>query len=383
MFLKEVRIQNFRVYSEIAFPLEQKLTIITGPNGIGKTSILEAVSFLGSTRSFRFGKNEDFIHTGKDMSTLQGEVEEDGLTNKVQINISASRKNIFLNQKKQTRQKEMLKTLPFIVFSPGDHEIIEGGSLERRVFLNNFLSNLDFIYGDVLRKYKKVLFQRNLLLKENKGELRKKSIIEKNINAWDTQFVQFASFLIKSRSKGLKVLELEWNKYYEKISGKSHRLEATYFFNNRDTIENLENIEDFLWKELAKNLEKDILRCTTSVGPHRDEIILTLDGKKLKNYASQGEKRTAVLALRLAEAVIFKAQHKRNPILLIDDISSELDHTRRRALVHFLRQGDSQVIMTATELPMDLLREIDSPFEHIDLTKKEEKVHNRYSWESK
>lgn len=367
MLLTAIRIRNFRIYSDLTVSLKKRITVFTGPNGAGKTSVLEAIALLSSIRSFRFGKNEDLIRIGAEQSTLEGRVEEWGFVSKITLNINSHRKQVFLNQKEQRQRRKISGVLPVVVFSPTDAQIVEGGGLERRAFLNHALSNLDFVYADTLRQFQKVLLQRNLLLKRCAKAGSSFSSLERALEVWDPQFVRLGAILMRERRKYLRSLLPVWNDQYQQMSGKKDQLDLVYLFSGQPEVGNIENIEEFLSFGLKESLQKDAIRCTTSIGPHRDEILLTLNGNKIKFYASQGEKRTAVLALRLAEVALFKALQQKDPVLLIDDVSSELDALRRKSLVNLLREGSLQVVMTATELPKDLLKDINDPFEHFEL----------------
>ena len=371
MAIKSLTIRNFRIHKSLELPLRSGITVITGPNGSGKTSILEAVSLLASSRSFRAGASPDFIRKGEENAHIAAHTEEDGLTNIVALELQGARKRVFLNEKAVSRRRQIAEILPFVVFSPSDHRIVEGDAADRRQFLNRAISNLNFNYADHLRDFQKVLTQRNSLLKAN---IRNRNVdrMSKELEVWDEQFLHLGGQLVRARIAYLEEFRPHFAAQYRRISQRAETLGIDYLFEAQNGGPELAaNIENHLGMLLKQGREKDIFLGTTNSGPQRDDLSLTLDGNRVKFYGSQGEKRSAVLALRLAEVQLFREKRRKDPILLIDDVSSELDITRRQALVDLLKRGESQVLITATELPADLLRDAASSFDHVDLEKQE------------
>ena len=348
--------------------MEKGITVLTGANGVGKTSILEAISILGSLRSFRPGKNQDFIRNGSEASKIEAHVENDGLQDTIAVEIDSKRKRVTLNKKAISKRRHTLKILPYIIFSPNDHRIVDGDPSDRRQFINRAISAVDFDYADTLQAFQKVLLHRNRFLKRHRECFLDVENMGKELEVWDEQFIKLAVELIYRRNSYLQILIPELNQYYASISGNIHKLDIGYHCCGLPSEEGiLQNIEEFLSHSLKESLQKDILRGSTSIGPHRDEFQFSIDGNQVRFFGSQGEKRSVVLALRLAEVRVFQNTLNREPILLIDDISSELDRTRRQALVDLLKRGNSQVLMTATELPVDLLNDVQHTFSHWDL----------------
>lgn len=369
MAITSLSIRDFRIHHSLDFRLRDGITVITGPNASGKTSILEAVSLLASARSFRAGANADLIRRGSDISYLQAIVETDGLTNAIAVTLEDARKRTYLNDKLVNRRRQVAEILPHVIFSPADHRIVEGDAGERRQYLNRAISNLNFSYADTLRDFQKVLTHRNSLLKAN---LRTRNVdrLCKELEIWDAQFVTLGAQLVRDRVAYLEELKPLFNAQYQLISRRHETLGIDYLFEAEIFSPELyANIENHLGILLKQSREKDIFLGTTNVGPQRDDLALTLEGNRVKFFGSQGEKRSTVLALRLAEVRLFREKRRRDPILLIDDVSSELDTTRRKALVELLKRGESQVLITATELPVDLLQETGSSFDQVDLGK--------------
>lgn len=370
MAIHSLTVRNFRIHRELKIPFGSGITVLTGPNGSGKTSILEALSLLSSAKSFRSGANFDFIKRGAERASLEASVDSKGLENIVALEIAPERKKTLLNAKPIAKRRQVAEHLPFVVFSPNDHRIIDGDASERRGFLNEAIANTDFQYADTLRDFNRILQQRNKILKavsekwgQNVGRLGE------DFDVWDQQFVEAAAELVSRRQNYLADFAAPLTERYQGIAKSSDHFEATYDFCGDFAVAGEgQNYAEVLRQALLHNRAKDLILGVTTKGPHRHEISLTINGNKAKFYGSQGEKRTAVLALRLAEVDLFRKQRGKAPVLLIDDVSSELDSERRQALVDLLKRGDSQVLITATELPVDLLNDVQHPFDHLDLT---------------
>lgn len=372
MSLKTLKLRSFRNYSTLSLNISNGITVITGKNGVGKTTILEAICLLGSGRSFRSAKNIDFIRRGEELSTINANIESNSLNSSLEVRIYPQGKKIFVDEKMAKSTEELLKWLPSIVFSPADHNIIDGDSSERKFFLNRAASLLDWEYSSLLSEYNKALLQRNRLLKQALEESWNNSKLFDLIEIWDDQMLHYGSQLMWMRCEYLSILQPIVKEEYKKISQLEDEFCLTYQTSDEEKIQNsrkqsVDDWREFFQKKLKDSMRRDIATGTTHVGPHKDEILLTLNGNKVKFYGSQGEKRTCALALRLGELALFRLRTNRLPILLFDDVSSELDRSRRKSLVNLLRQEKAQVLITATELPSSLMEEAEKSFEHLDL----------------
>ena len=370
MAIKKIKLRNFRNYHALQLEIKSGITIFTGKNGIGKTSVLEAVALLGSSRSFRTARNKDFIQHKFESSEISGEISDQGLETNIKITIHPMGKRVYLNEKLSKSAEPLFQLLPSIVFSPGDHKIIEGDASDRRNFLNRAASHIDWTYADDLSHYNRTLLHRNKLLQKAKEERLSLSQLENLIEVWDSQVVDYGSRLIIQRNKYLSQLGEKAEEEYEKISHSGDRFELKYLpFNEENLpIEGLEQVQEIFKKKLKETARHDLYTGSSHYGPHKDEILLTLNGNKVKFYGSQGEKRTCALALRLGELALFHYRWGKFPILLFDDVSSELDQSRRHSLVKLLKQERAQVIITATELPSSLMNDVNRSFEHLELT---------------
>lgn len=359
-------IRDFRNHTSYSVELGSGITIFTGPNGAGKTTLLESVALLGSARSFRMAKTEDLIRRGAERAQLVATVNRGSLQDEIRADIQPGGKRFYLNSKYLRSFRGLLEILPCVVFSPGDHKIVDGDATDRRAFLNRAMSGFHPGYADVLADYNKVLQQRNQLLKQASERGLSISLLTAELEPWDSQLIRLGRHLLEQRSVYIHSLQEKIHTEYQRISGKSEDFHITYQPLG-EIEESYEQIMEVYPQKLADSLRRDLITESTQIGPHKDEILLTLNGNKVKFYGSQGEKRTCVLALRLGEVALFKEQRKMAPLLLIDDVSSELDADRRRALVELLRSEDSQVMITATELPSALMKDLERPYVHVDL----------------
>ncbi len=374
MSLSTIHLRGFRNYRELQLRLSEGITVLTGRNGIGKTTILEAISILGSGRSFRSGKNLDFIKTSgavkEDAAFISGEVNQGGLVTNIKIRIYPQGKKVFLDDKLAKSTEALLEILPTIVFSPADHRIIDGDSADRKHFLNRAAANVDWEYLAELLQYNKVLTQRNRILKDASSEGWSQSRFEDVVVAWDEQLLSIGARLMTRRYIYLSELDPKSSEEYQRISLSTDEFRVTYQpFGDEEQkpMETEGEALEIFSKKLKDSMRRDLASGSTQVGPHKDEILLTLNGNKAKFYGSQGEKRTCALALRLGELSLFRAKLRKPPMLLFDDVSSELDQARRHSLVELLRKENTQVLITATELPSTLLGDVGKNFEHLDL----------------
>lgn len=368
MAIHKLTVRNFRIHRELTLALSSGITVLTGPNGSGKTSILEAIALLASAKSFRSGANGDFIARGSDGAWAEISVSDSQVEDRITIEISEARKRSFLNKKPISRRRQISERLPYVVFSPADLRLVDGEAADRRDWLNSALCNVDFAYADLLRDYTKILTQRNRLLKDLGPECGFN--VEKlgaDFEVWDQKFLDLGAELVIRRLEYLSSLFPYLQARYSEIAGSEDHFAAEYLPNGWNVPESREILRQALAQQVRQSRARDLHVGSSSVGPHRDEISLTINANKAKFCGSQGEKRTSVLALRLAEVDLFRKLRGRDPVLLIDDVSSELDSKRRRALVGLLKQGGTQVLITATELPVDLLNDVQHPFDHLDL----------------
>jgi DNA replication and repair protein RecF len=370
MSIQSLELRFFRNYRSLHLNLNNQITVFTGKNGIGKTTILEAIALLGSGRTFRNAKNTDFILHREETAIIRGKVETAGLATDLEIRIYPQGKKVFVDNKLAKSTKQLFDLIPVIVFSPGDHQIIEGDSTERKQFINRAAANFDWEYLEDLAKYNKALLQRNRVLKDALKQGWPTVQVQDLLQPWDHQLVEFGAKLLVRRAYFVDEMQPWVAAEYQRLAQSEDRFQITYEPFGEATIYpmvNVNEVQEIFWKNLNDSLRRDLVLGSTQIGAHKDEFLLTLNGNKVKFYGSQGEKRTCALALRLGELALFREKMKKMPVLLFDDVSSELDSIRRHSLVELLRKENTQVLITATELPSSLMGDVGKSFEQMDL----------------
>lgn len=324
---------------------DQKLNIIIGDNAQGKTNLLEAIYVSGFGKSFRTAKDSDLVSFGKEIANVKIELQKDnGLLEIIEYRINdKSKKEFLINGVNITKISELLGTMNIILFYPDDLKLIKESPVERRKFLNRELSHISKIYCADIIDYNKILFQRNELLKK----ILYKPEFRDLIDVWDEQLTDKGARIILRRKKFIEDLNVISRKIHADVTKNKEILNVAYI----TTIKNMENydtIKSDLMIKLRKSIDTDIRRGYTSVGPHRDDIETTINGINIKSFGSQGQQRTAALSLKLSEIEIIKNDVGEYPILLLDDVMSELDVNRQKDLIYTLM--NVQTIITTTDI---------------------------------
>ena len=345
MFLKELVLRYFRNYESLTLPIEQNRVLFVGKNAQGKTNLLEAIRFLSLGRSPRTYREEELIQWGREVATLQGEFLGRGdLPSSIDMILKRSgRKSVKVNGKKQASLLDFVGKLPSIYFSSEDLSLIKGSPEARRTFLDTLLSQSFSRYGTTLQQYQKVLKQRNALLKSEKG----REAITEGLSVWDPQLAHLGTLLIQHRIQLLKQLGKHLSPLYQQLTDGREETVLEYWGNV--SIENESDIRGYYIQQLQRHRWQELLRKQTLVGPHRDDFLLMLQGKSAKNFASQGEQRSLVLALKLAEMIYLRDQMGSWPLLLLDDVFSELDKERQQFLIEAIPK-EAQLFLSTTHL---------------------------------
>lgn len=324
---------------------DEKLNIIVGDNAQGKTNLLEAIYVSGFGKSFRTIKDSDLVRFEAQVANVKIELQKDnGLLEIIEYRINdKSKKEFLINGVNITKISDLLGTMNIILFYPDDLKLIKESPVERRKFLNRELSHISKIYYADIIDYNKILFQRNELLKK----ILYKPEFRDLIDVWDEQLADKGSKIILRRKKFVEDLNLISRKIHADVTKDKEILNVQYI----TTIKNMENydtIKSDLIHRLKKNLDIDIKRGYTSIGPHRDDIETTINGINIKAFGSQGQQRTAALSLKLSEIEIVKNDVGEYPILLLDDVMSELDVNRQKDLIYTFK--NVQTIITTTDI---------------------------------
>ena len=334
MIVKSLKMKNFRNYEFLNIELEPNTNIFYGDNAQGKTNILEAVYLSGTTKSHRGTKDRDLIKFDQEESHIEVEIEKKGVPFQIDIHLKKnSPKGIAINKMPIRKASELFGIINMVFFSPEDLNIIKNGPAERRRFIDLELSQLDKVYLNDLSNYNKIVKQRNHLLKEI--EFNKSAF--STLDVWDMQLVHYGERILTRRKVFIEQVNEIVSKIHRKLTGNREELILIYEPSNG-------NIS--FEQAIKKNKEKDLRLKSTSVGPHRDDICFMVKDMDIRRFGSQGQQRTAALSLKLSEIELVKKKIKDKPVLLLDDVLSELDKHRQNYLLDII--GDIQTLITCT-----------------------------------
>lgn len=334
MIIKSIELENFRNYESLNIDFDDNTTILFGDNAQGKTNILEAAYISGTTKSHKGSRDKEIIRFNQNESHIKTIVLKNDREYQIDIHLKKNKsKGIAINRVPIKKAADLFGLVNIIFFSPEDLNIIKNGPSERRKFMDAELCQIDKIYLSDLTNYNKALNQRNALLKE----MISKPELKETLPIWDEQLINYGKKIITRRQQFINDINIIVKDIHSKITSNKEKIEVTYD----------PNIEDiFFLDELVKNKEKDMRFCQTSVGPHRDDIKITVDGIDIRKFGSQGQQRTCALSLKLSEIKLVENTINDKPILLLDDVLSELDKNRQSDLLDNLL--DTQTIITCT-----------------------------------
>ncbi len=350
MHINSLKLTNFRNYELLDMKFGSGYNIIYGNNAQGKTNIIEALYMCAAGRSHRTSRDMELIKATDTICSGFGiELQMDAEENNYIIGIKYEKnekKKITINEIPVKRLGDLMGHLNAVIFSPEDLNIIKEGPSERRRFLDMTISQLKPTYFYDLQQYARILFQRNVLLKEiNAGKG-----MEDTLEIWNQHLVKTGSRIMKARMHFIEKLGIKAHDRHLKLTNNAEDLKIAYDpsfpVGNEINIEN-NIIEEKFLKELERQSKKEIIKCVTLVGPQRDDYDIVLNGMSTKQYGSQGQQRTSVLSIKLAEIDIMREERGEYPVLLLDDVMSELDGNRRKYL--FDNIGEIQTFITCTD----------------------------------
>lgn len=346
MRIIEIRIKDFRNFDELILKPQNIVNVFLGDNAQGKTNLLEAIHFSSLGRSQRAVKEADLIRWNQSQAIIHLTFSKLGVEQTVAFEISTDRQRRILINEQPTRIKQLIGRFNTVLFAPEDLFLIKGSPSNRRKFLDAEISQALPVYFADLLTYNKVLAQRNSLLKLIKdGQTKIDSLA-----LWNEQLADIAIKIITKRLDAIKKINLIANDIQKKISAHIENLNIIYEIHGAEGNDNILNdVNKWYQQKLIDNQRIDIIRGSTSFGPHLDDIKLLINQRDLRSFGSQGQQRTAVLALKLSELEFLKAETDEYPILLLDDVMSELDINRRTELLDFLNRQQIQTFITATE----------------------------------
>jgi DNA replication and repair protein RecF len=354
--LHELRLRNFRLFEELTFePDTEAITVLLSPNGTGKTTVLEAVYALATASSFRTGAASDLIRSGESASEVHGVLFH--RERRVQVDLTLTRgarnttKRMLVNGQRPKSRADVAEALPLTIFTPEGVDVVRQGPENRREFLTNLLTDVDLTTGDVIERFTRILSQRNALLRQLQGE-RPTSLQQGELDVWTSDFCNVSDELVALRTKLLDDVAPLVASYYHELAEDASVVALAYEQSWNGDLE----------RALREAFDDDRFRGHTTIGPQRDDIAITLDGRDTRRQASQGEQRSLALAIRLAGHELVQSRRGVDPLLLLDDVFSELDPHRSDRLLNLLPTGQT-LVTTASPLPAGM-----SPAAVVDLT---------------
>ncbi len=334
MYIKSIRLNNFRNYKTLDLVFDQKTNIFYGDNAQGKTNVLEAIYMCCTSRSHRSSKDKEMILFGNSEAHIRTEIFSGEMNHTIDMHLrKEKKKGIAVDGIPIRRIKDLLGIINVVFFSPEDLQIIKEGPSERRKFIDSELCQFNSIYFSNLSAYQKVLNQRNQLLKD----LPFHPSLESTLDVWNRQLIDYGSLIIEARSTFLSQINEILSEIHWKLSGKKESVQLTY-----EPDVSASAFE----KILNQNQLRDLRMKTTTTGPHRDDFRIEADGIDLRKYGSQGQQRTAALSLKLSEIRLIRNKTSEQPVLLLDDVLSELDRRRQNFLLESI--DGIQTMITCT-----------------------------------
>lgn len=335
MNIVELKLKNYRNYKDITVKFDENINIVYGNNAEGKTNLLESIYISSTSRSHKNSKETEIINFNENEAHIKLLFNKDNKLNTIDIQLNREqKKGIAYNGEKVEKLSEFLGNFNVIMFAPEDLNIIKDGPQIRRKFLDMELCQIDKIYINYLSNYNKTLNQRNAMLK-SKIDLAV-------LDSIDDQLITYGKFVIEKRRKNIEELKPKILDIHGLISGSKEKLLIDYESNAEENFEN----------KLKENRELDIKNQFTSIGPHRDDISFVINSEDIRKFGSQGQKKTAAISLKLSELKMIREKNGDTPVLLLDDVFSELDETRQKLLIQSLE--GIQTIITCTGMKKNI-----------------------------
>ena len=343
MYIDKIELKDYRNYRELEASFSDRVNIFIGNNAQGKTNLLESIYMNSMAKSFKTTKDKELIRFGEEYCIIKSHaVMEDDEQETEIIITKEGRKEVKINGVKIRKTSELLDKIYVIIFSPDDLKIVKEDPDKRRRFIDRELCLISPGYYSDIGNYKRALVQRNNLLKE-------RNIDKVMLDVWDHELAKYGVRVISKRSDFIKKIDVISRDIHSTISGGKENLKLKYE-TNVEIPEGIDSIdaESIFIEKLKENIESDISNRNTGKGPHRDDIKISADEIDLRKFGSQGQQRTAALSLKLSEIKIIEEETGEKPILLLDDVLSELDKERQTYLINSL--GENQMFITTTDI---------------------------------
>lgn len=337
MIVKKLTLKNYRNHKYISLLFDPSINLITGENGVGKTSVIEAIYYLSLARSFRGAEDNELILHGSELSQIDATIVEGNITREMRVIITDNAKKIFINGKPIYKLSELTKVVNVVLFEPKDVLLFRGLPKARRDFIDISISKKSPPYFEYLSRYDKLIKIRNNLLKED--------VVDRKLLEANTEMlVKISGPIVSYREVYIKDINDILNKIARVLTGEDNKIEVIY----NPFVKYDKDFQKNALNAFNRVLESDLKRKVSSIGPHREDFVVMLNGKEIGTFGSQGENRIVALALKLSPYFLIDDRAKR-PIVVLDDVMSELDQTHQTKLIKFLRNFE-QVFITATQL---------------------------------
>ena len=334
MWIKKLKLNNFRNYQTQEIEFDKNINIIYGENAQGKTNIIESIFLSSVGKSFRTNKEKELIKFNENFCNVEIDYEKSDRDGNIKIDIS-TKKNIYINKIKIKKLSELLGNIHTVIFTPDDINILKGGPENRRKFLNIMISQLRPKYMHIYSLYNKALEERNNYLKKIKQENASEEMLE----IWDEQLISYGKIISEYRKEFIDKIKNKIKIIHKNITGEKEEIKINYL---------TDCLDENNYRELLKQRKKlDIIKGYTTRGIHRDDFQIFINDILVNVYGSQGQHRTAILSLKISELQVVNDEIGENPILLLDDFMSELDENRRCNFIENIK--DTQVIITCTD----------------------------------
>lgn len=356
----ELRLQDFRNYRSLEVALSPGMNFFLGDNGQGKSNLLEAIRLLSTGSPFRPGDQSTLIRFSQERAFLQGKIERNQLDYEVQLELLKSRKNVILNGKRST-SSQLQSLFPTVLFSPESLQAIKEGADQRRELLDELLISLHPAHAELIADYRKALKSRNRLLKDHLEGLSPLNETLALLESLEPRFFSLARDLTTARLQAIREIQAEFQAAYRDVSRSTVDISVEYVISGESALQmQPEETHDLMRKRAQELRSAELSSGVSLVGPQKHDVIILCNQKDSRFYCSQGQQRALILSFKMAQIVYHRRAHGMYPVLLLDDVLSELDASKRQALISFLHEIRTQVFLTTTDLTLPESFSLDS-----------------------
>ncbi|KHD87251.1 MAG: DNA repair protein [Bdellovibrio sp. ArHS] len=353
MIFEKLRLVNFRNYRDVVVPFSPRVNVFVGENGQGKTNLLEAMYLISQGDSFRYSDNRTLINSNNQEALIQALITQNDLHYKLKLGLSKSRKVLTLNDKKVS-SADVRKIFASVVFSPESLASIKEGADYRRELVDDLLITFDRKNADLIAEYRKALKTRNKFLKNYLEGLTTLTVTQDLLNSLNPQFLRLAADLSYARITALAGLSKDFNNAMQYISkNEAVDISVEYVISDQNAVKfSREEVHFALQKRMSELHDAELSSGSSLVGPHKHDIVFLYGQKDSRFYCSQGQQRAIILSFKMAQIVYHRKAHGTYPVLMLDDVLSELDKAKRDALITFLHEINTQIFVTTTDFTL-------------------------------